>query len=272
MSNHESSGEPACEPANSPTDRPKPGVGTCRIRVRVGLICLGLGVAAWFADPWVREQTRGLQHDLGGDLRRELELLQQFGDAVTVLIAAIIVWLMDPSRRRRLLDLIAAAVCTGFVSQVLKMGIGRPRPKLEDPGVLMWPWGAYPIERSDGSGVFHAWEAWEPIRSDLWSMPSSHTSAAVALAVWLGVVYPRLRPLVIGWVVVVGVSRVLLGAHYLSDVLVGAGVGFVVAHAAVRRYWGVRFMDWFWVRVVDRKASPALPGVLERETDQPEAC
>jgi len=266
MSNNEGSGEPAQTPAASGT----PWAGSGRVRWRVGLVCLGLGAAAWFADPWVRESTRTLQDKLGGDLRRELELLQQFGDAATVLIAAVIVWLMDPGRRRRLLDLIAASVGTGLVVQALKMGIGRPRPRFEDPGVLLWPWGAYPIERASGSGVYHAWEAWEPIRSDLWSMPSSHTSAAVALAVWLGVVYPRLRPLVIGWVVVVGVSRVLLGAHFLSDVLIGAGAGFVVAHAAVRGYWGVRALDWLWVRVVDRKARPALPQVLEAEAPHSE--
>lgn len=268
MSNNEGSGEPAQASAQQPTDTPKPWIGSGLIRWRVGLVCVGLGVAGWFADPWIREQTRSVQHELGGDLRRELELLQQFGGAATILITAIIVWLLDPARRRRLLDLIGAAVCTGFILQLLKMGIGRPRPKFEDPGVLLWPWGAYPILKGDGgpgsgSGVYHAWEMSAPIHSDLWSMPSSHTSAAVALAVWLGVVYPKLRPLVIGWVGVVGVSRVLLGAHYFSDVLVGAGIGFVVAHAAVRGYWGVRFLDWIWVSVVNRKAKPALPSVLE---------
>jgi len=202
---------------------------------------------------------------MGGDVVRELEAAQQFGGLGSLVVVVLVVVLMDRERCRRLLDLVAAWGLTGLVVQGLKMGIGRPRPKFEDPEMLLWPWGAYPMAQADPPGVYHAWEIGAPISSDLWSMPSSHTSAAVALAVWLGVVYPKLRVLLVGWVVLVGASRVLFGAHYLSDVCVGAGIALLVAWPAARGYWGVRFLDWVWVRVVDRKARPALPGLLERE-------
>ncbi|MFG0305295.1 MAG: phosphatase PAP2 family protein [Phycisphaerales bacterium JB040] len=231
----------------------------------LGLGLVGLAFPAWYGDAWVHGAASGVRGSLGGDVVRELEAAQQFGGLGSVVVVVLIVVLMDRGRCRRLLDLVAAWGLTGLVVLVLKLGIGRPRPKFGDAEILLWPWGAYPLPDADPPGVYHAWELWAPISSDLWSMPSSHTSAAVALAVWLGVVYPRLRPLVVGWVVLVGASRVLFGAHYLSDVFVGAGVALLVAWPAARGYWGVRFLDWVWVRAVDRTAEPALPGLLERE-------
>ena len=195
---------------------------------------------------------------LGGDLRRELEALQQFGALGSVLIVAACVWALDPPRRRRLLDLLAAAGLTWLVVFVLKILIGRPRPKFDDPGAILGPWGAYPLPDARPPGVYHAWDLSAPISSNLWSMPSSHTSAAVVLAVFLGVLYPRLAWLVGVLVVIVGSARVLLGAHYPSDVVFGGAVAFWIAHAAVTGWWGVRGLDWVWVRAVDRRARPAF--------------
>ena len=57
------------------------------------------------------------------------------------------------------------------------------------------------------------------------SMPSGHTSIAFSAATILGYTYPKWRiPLYIG-AGLVGFSRIYLGRHYTSDVLVGAAVG-----------------------------------------------
>lgn len=230
---------------------------------------LGLGVALAAAvfpfDGAISGAARGLGSRLGGDVVRELEAVQQFGAFGSLVIVAAFVWALDPGRRRRLLDLAVAAAWSGVVVQALKMAVGRPRPKFGDPGVLLGPFGAYPVAGADPPGVWHAWEAWRGISSDLWSMPSSHTAAAVALAVYLGVVYPRVRPVVVALAAVVGASRVVLGAHYASDVAVGAAVGFACAHAAVTGWWGVRGLDWAWRRAVDRGASPAYPRMRAAE-------
>ena len=217
-------------------------------------IPLVIGVAAFLLGPMLFGGAIDLaifdlarSPHIGGDIRRELETLQQWGAVGSVVIASVIIWQVDPRRRRRLLDFYAAMLVLTLVVNAMKLLIGRPRPRagvlgadgelIRFPGEVLWPWGAWPIE---GHGVRHAWEFWAGISSDLWSMPSSHTSAAVAMSVFVAMVYPRLRGLAIVMAAIVGSARVILGAHYPSDVVVGACVGYAVAYPAIRGRWGQR--------------------------------
>ena len=60
---------------------------------------------------------------------------------------------------------------------------------------------------------------------DPFSFPSGHTLHATAFAVLLVAFYPALAPGLWGFAVLVGLSRVVLGLHYPSDVLAGALIG-----------------------------------------------
>jgi undecaprenyl-diphosphatase len=60
---------------------------------------------------------------------------------------------------------------------------------------------------------------------DPFSFPSGHTLHAVAFALLLSSFYPALAPLLWGYAGLVGVSRIVLGLHYPSDVIVGALLG-----------------------------------------------
>jgi membrane-associated phospholipid phosphatase len=179
---------------------------------------------------------------LGGDLKREVEFVQQWGDVVCVLLVGAAVLLLDPRVRRRLWDGVAALAATAIVYEVLKIGIGRPRPKFNDPWHFCGPFTTYPLVRGGVTVMRHSWELWAGISSDLWSMPSSHTAAATALSVVLARLYPRLAPLLVVMAVLVGVCRVVLAAHYPSDVLVGWGLGVVMAGVAMDREWGQRIV------------------------------
>jgi membrane-associated phospholipid phosphatase len=204
------------------------------------LVGVGLTAAVFPFDARIHAWATSIK--LGGDVRRELEAWQQFGGLVSVLVVAVLVWRLDGARVARLLDLAVAAVGTSLVILALKMLIGRPRPKFDDPGIVLGPFGSYPLGvDGSGRGIHHAWEFWAGISSDLWSMPSSHTSGAVALGVFLARMYPRISGLAWGLVGVVACARVLRDAHWPSDVVLGATVGLVVSRAAIDGMWGSRW-------------------------------
>lgn len=190
-----------------------------------------------------------------GDVRRELEAVQQYGALGSLLITAGVIWLLDAGRRRRLLDLLAAVCLTGVAVMLIKALVGRPRPKFDDPHFFPGPLGVYPL--GSGRGLHHAWEFWSTISSDLWSLPSSHTAYAVTLSVFLATLYPRLAPLAWALAALVGLCRVLFVAHYPTDVVAGAALGLATALPVVRGFWGVRALDWVWLRLVNPSATPA---------------
>ncbi|MEW1655290.1 MULTISPECIES: phosphatase PAP2 family protein [unclassified Streptomyces] len=64
-----------------------------------------------------------------------------------------------------------------------------------------------------------------------WSFPSNHSTIAAASAVALLLLDRRLGALAIPAALLIGASRVWVGAHYPHDVLVGLIVGSVVAAA-----------------------------------------
>jgi undecaprenyl-diphosphatase len=76
----------------------------------------------------------------------------------------------------------------------------------------------------------HCWAKLLP--PDQFSFPSGHTITAFAVAVSLSLCYPALAAGLLFCAISVAVSRVLLGMHFLSDVLAGAMIGTALACAA----------------------------------------
>ncbi len=135
------------------------------------------------------------------------------------------------SNRRRLVAswLIGILLSAGF-TRIMKIAIGRSRPRADA--------GADSFEPFSFGSVSH-------------SFPSGHTSSAFAMAALLGLYFPRGR--VIFWILalVVGLERVRTGAHFLSDVIGGAGVGLLAVYVSYRGL-GSKFFE------LNRVDAPSL--------------
>jgi len=66
-----------------------------------------------------------------------------------------------------------------------------------------------------------------------YSFPSSHTTHAVSFLVGLGMFEPSLVVLMSAFVLVIALSRVILGVHYLGDILIAAVLGVASGISAV---------------------------------------
>jgi undecaprenyl-diphosphatase len=107
----------------------------------------------------------------------------------------------NDNAKDRALAAAALAVFAGIVSfKILKRAVGRKRPCAIEP---------------------HCWANLLP--PDQFSFPSGHSITAFAVAISLGTFYPSAMPVLLFCAASVAISRVLLGMHFLSDVVVGWG-------------------------------------------------
>lgn len=105
--------------------------------------------------------------------------------------------------------LLSIILACGFV-KVLKVLIGRGRPIFADPM------------------LFNACSD----AKEFQSMPSGHTAVSFAVLVMLGMLFPRIKWATWILAIVIGVSRVYIGMHWVSDVILGAFVGMLCADFA----------------------------------------
>lgn len=203
---------------------------------------------------------------MSGDLRRSLGILTEYGQATFIVLTALVIWALDPGRRRWLLDWLAAIVLTGAATVALKVLIGRPRPVLGDPFGFIGPLGSVDL---GSAGVRSSWQVFDDSVAIVWSMPSNHAAFAAIMSVFLARHYPALTGIAAVLAGVVGFGRVAAGAHYPSDVLAGLLIGWVVAWPAIHRGWGVRALDRAWARLIDPDAGPAYPALARRNPTRP---
>jgi len=99
-------------------------------------------------------------------------------------------------------------------------------------GIGLFLWMKRRIGRQRPCAIFtNCWHTLLP--PDQFSFPSGHTITAFAIAVSVMHFYPVLAPELWFCAASVAVSRVVLGMHFLSDVVAGAGFGGLLGTASV---------------------------------------
>mgnify|MGYP000229940975 CR=1 FL=1 len=69
--------------------------------------------------------------------------------------------------------------------------------------------------------------------ADKFSLPSGHSAAAFLMFNLIAFYYPSFCFIAFIWAVLIGLSRVILGVHYLSDIIAGALLGSLCAISAI---------------------------------------
>jgi undecaprenyl-diphosphatase len=139
-------------------------------------------------------------------------LATRAGDGWLWGMIGIAVLLSPDADRFRALAAAGCAVTAGIVLfHKLKTLVGRLRPRDIEP---------------------HCWA--HIVTRDRFSFPSGHSTTAFAVALSLGSFYPEIMPVLLLLAANVAISRVVIGMHYLSDVLAGSGMGALLGYVAFR--------------------------------------
>jgi undecaprenyl-diphosphatase len=108
------------------------------------------------------------------------------------------------------LHMATAGICGTLVYKAVKGRTLRPRPFEVNQTVIV---GMAPLDR--------------------FSFPSGHTLHAVLFSVIALAYYPSLIWILLPFTLLVAASRLVLGLHYPSDVLAGAGMGALIASGSL---------------------------------------
>ncbi len=135
--------------------------------------------------------------------RKSVRWLSRSGDGYLYVLIGLVIWWLEPALGPKF----AAACVLAYMLEVvlylvLKNLIKRNRPAIHIASYKPWI-----------------------TPSDQFSFPSGHTAAAFVFAGLMCEFYPAVAGLFLLWASLIGLSRVLLGVHYPSDIAAGALLG-----------------------------------------------
>lgn len=126
---------------------------------------------------------------------------------------------------RRGAFVLAAAAAAGLGAELLKLVVSRERPAILRDDVLTYQG---PVFRGLFSGFADG--------SNL-GFPSSHAATAFGGAFALAILFPPLAPLALALAAGCGLTRLLTGAHFATDVYGGIVLGFAAAWGLARVFF-----------------------------------
>jgi undecaprenyl-diphosphatase len=150
----------------------------------------------WRAPRWLRSATL---------------CVTRLGDGWIWYALAIIILFVGGERRFLAVGSGLTAALAGIVVfRQLKLISKRPRPYKVEP---------------------HCWAMVTP--PDRFSFPSGHSMTAFSITVTIGHFYPELQLMLVILALSIAASRIILGMHYLTDVIAGAAIGIGLGLASL---------------------------------------
>ena len=128
------------------------------------------------------------------------------------LLTIAIAWRSMRDVAHRHVEFFLSVAISGIAANIIKVLACRPRPMLMlTEGITQWDPLAFRME--------YLWN----------SFPSGHATTGLAIAISGSAAWPRLRWFFWPLGIAIAVARMIVDAHYLSDVIAGSMLGAVVA-------------------------------------------
>jgi undecaprenyl-diphosphatase len=133
---------------------------------------------------------------------------------ILFVLTALFLW--RDNKRRWILPLWVTLGISAFVSFLLKITIQRQRP--------------YQL------GIISLLPSLQEASHNIWSFsfPSSHAMLAFCAIPILSEQYPKLKKVWIAFAVLIAFSRIYFGLHFVSDIIIGALMGYVIGLLVVK--------------------------------------
>jgi len=187
------------------------------------LIILGFALLSYFFLD--KELARYFSHDPLG-IRVFFSFITNFGLSEIYLIPSALIFFIARKRNKHLaygaLSLFLSVALSGITAIIIKIIAARFRP----PALL-----------HENLFGFNWFEFGYMVNS----FPSGHATTAFSAFITLALLLPKFAKLFIPLAFLIAFSRVVVGVHYLSDVMVGALLGTLWAYYIYNRvYRGIR--------------------------------
>jgi membrane-associated phospholipid phosphatase len=190
-----------------------------------GFLSILAGILALAIDRWL---AHFIYDHVSASMHKALDRITHYAKAAHWLAGAILALVVAAAMRHYgvlaeeatqlvnySLAFIASLTMGSAVLHVIKLVLGRRRPRDD---MEMGLYGFVPL-------------AFNP---DYNSFPSGHALTICCVAVIFTCVWPFWWPLWFAVAAVLAVTRALLTAHFLSDVLIGAGIGLIAAREVLQ--------------------------------------
>ena len=159
-------------------------------------------------------------YNINSQTKSLFETLTHFGDSLYFFVPTILIWVVIKIIQNKSKIIITISdislfiffniLSSGIAVQIFKHILGRPRPPLFHSNNLTT------------LDIFNFDSRWH-------SFPSGHTATIFAFIFCLIFLFPKIKNILITIAIVIASTRVIVGAHYVSDIFGGALVAYITS-------------------------------------------